>query len=119
MDDCAHELEGAIGTYISWRADQLSSPPFSQKLRQEIEEGLQEKANGGATFQCVLLTVAKLRAVTIYELPGVLKETAPDLESLFRQASDRIHDLDGKTSHLCPPRLEPGRARRLGGPPGQ
>lgn len=65
----------------------------------KIRDGLRQKA--GSTFQYVTLAVAKLRAVSTHEVLDVLREAAPDMEGLYRQASDRIKNLERETRRLC------------------
>ncbi|EJT73024.1 hypothetical protein GGTG_09875 [Gaeumannomyces tritici R3-111a-1] len=98
LDDYAEELTLAVGAYVDQCAAELADGA-DDDLQQQIREGLRERAGG--TFQYVTLAVARLKAVSTKEMPGILREAAPDTEGLYRQASDRIQHLDGETRYLC------------------
>ncbi|KAH6849626.1 quinon protein alcohol dehydrogenase-like superfamily [Chaetomium sp. MPI-CAGE-AT-0009] len=100
LDECTEELTRAVGAYVDRCAAELAEGVDDDGgLRQRISEGLREKAGG--TFQYVTLAVAKLKAVSTFEMLDVLREAAPDIEGLYRQASDRIQHLERETRHLC------------------
>ncbi|KAL8371663.1 hypothetical protein RB595_001454 [Gaeumannomyces hyphopodioides] len=99
LDDCAEELTRAVDAYIDRCALELAQGERDGDQRRQIREGLRQKAGG--TFQYVTLAVAKLRAVPPSEVLEVLREAAPDMEGLYRQASDRIQNLERDTRHLC------------------
>ncbi|KLU84065.1 hypothetical protein MAPG_03110 [Magnaporthiopsis poae ATCC 64411] len=99
LDDCSEELTNAVNAYIGRCACELAPDPRDDGRRQQICEGLRQKAGG--TFQYVTLAVAKLRVVSTHEVLDVLREAAPDMEGLYRQASDRIQNLERETRHLC------------------
>ncbi|KAF3073070.1 hypothetical protein CFAM422_004969 [Trichoderma lentiforme] len=99
LDDCTEELTHAVKAYIDRCASDLAAHTGNDDLRQQISQGLQDKAI--ATFQYVTLVVAKLKAASPSEMLDVLREAALDMEGLYRQASDRIQHLDRETRHLC------------------
>jgi hypothetical protein len=100
LDECTEELTRAVGAYVDRCAAELADGTDNDDgLRKQISEGLREKAGG--TFQYVTLAVAKLKAVSTFEMVDVLREAAPDIEGLYRQASDRIQHLERETRHLC------------------
>lgn len=99
LDDCTEELTCAVNAYIDRCASDLAISTENDDLRQQICQGLQDKAI--TTFQYVTLVVAKLKAASSFEVLDVLREAALDMEGLYRQASDRIQHLERETRHLC------------------
>ncbi len=94
LDDHAIEVSRAVETYIRRCAAELAETEREDdEIYQQIREGLQKKKVDGA-FVHVMLAARELRAVERGKRPEKLNKLAIDVKGLYRQAEERIRDLD-------------------------
>ena len=94
LNDHAIEVSRAVETYIRRCAAQLAeTEQEDDEIYRQIRAGLQQRKVNGA-FLHVMLAARELSAVERSRRPEKLDKLAVDVKGLYRQAEERIRDLD-------------------------